>query len=335
MGLGEMVNYTKFKAPPPKPEDSVNNYYSERFKKIVRAHEMVFQERPPNKNEDIQEIRAKISAHEFPETTTYRLHSLTKVKIPKGGLFEFPDGTLDTEHKIKHALIFQVEQQTHDPKLMQGQEPNRLSLVSGCLFSNGFYQAPIASFSFNKDGAIIGSTNVGHKNRYYIEFTERKCKELIAQYGLPVGQNGKLSLVAGNGSESGHDPTEQRLSVFNLDEFIKFDAEILMAANRGFPPSVATFLHKDDGSYGGVDEYLQFNKRREENLKKGELTSGINPDNAKYLEDNKMTVDEIVAMLRQQKEVAKQPQQQQAEQPTTKGKSNDRPKKKQSKTRSK
>lgn len=312
-----MGNITRFKAPPPKPEDSVNNYYSERFRKIVRAHEMVFQECPPNKQEDAEEIRAKIAAHEFPETTTYRLHSLTKVKLPKGGLFEFPDGSLDIENKIKHALIFQVEQQTHDSKLLQGQEPNRISLVAGCLFKNGHYHAPIASFKFSKEGSITGSTNVGHKNRYYIEFTEKRCRELIAQYGLPVSPNGKLNLAVGIGSESGHDPTNERLSVFNLDEFIKFDAEILMAANRGFPPSVATFLHKDDGSYGGVDEYLIFNKRREENLKKGELTSGINPDNAKYLKDNKMTVDDIVAMLRQQREVAKQPEPQPAEQQST------------------
>lgn len=243
------MSFVKYQAKPPTSKiDEIN--YSPRLSRIKRAVERLGfsfeldRDDPESHKEQIRrnnEILTMRYKQQYPNDVFKVIGWIHRYYLPKPGMFEFEDGTLDMNHEVKQALVYYLHEYVDNPNLEDG--------PIGYQTKMGLFQVPIARNRRVRDSEgleTIELEQVGTKNIFYIPYTPENVDKILSEmYNTPDPRN----FGVGYARERGPDTRDQVYTVFNIQEFKEIqDIEGLMDASKG------NWLQNE---YGGYNEFVK------------------------------------------------------------------------------
>ena len=224
----------------PRKQTAESLEYSDRLKRIIRAHESVYQEYVPNKMEDRNEILTLFNSKRYPQSVRKFLGGIYRVILPQANMFELDakTGRLDKEFKVKQAIVYRLNQYVENPDRPMEQ-------VASCNMKLGTYQRPVARLEYDTEGNVKNSVRVGSKNIFYIPYSPKLIKDLIEESG-----NTPTITCVTVGMDSGSEfHTPHPIAIPNINEFIEVEDlyGLIEASRRGY-------LMDDYGGYNRFKE---------------------------------------------------------------------------------
>jgi hypothetical protein len=226
----------------------------------MRAHEEVYMEYVPNKNEDQNEIMTMFEAKRHPENLRKFISGIYRVALPKKGMFELDEkGTIDDEYSVKQAIVYRLNQYVENPD-------RPMQTVASCTTKIGTYQKPVARLDYDKMGNVTNSTRVGSKNMFYIPYSAKFLRDLIAEVG-----NAPNITCCTIGLETGsefHTPKPEAIA--NLEEFIDVEDiySLIDASKWGYiskdPGGYQRYLDDKKAAYEKPQEFMSWRKQQAE-----------------------------------------------------------------------
>lgn len=224
----------------PRKQTAESLEYSDRLRRIIRAHEAVYQEYVPNKMEDRNEILTLFNSKRYPQSVRKFLGGIYRVILPQANMFELDakTGKLDKDFKIRQAIVYRLNQYVENPDRPMEQ-------VASCNMKLGTYQRPVARLEYDTEGNVKNSVRVGSKNVFYIPYSPDVIKGLIEESG-----NTPTITCVTVGMDTGSEfHTPHPIAIPNIDEFIEVEDlyGLIEASRRGY-------LMDDYGGYNRFKE---------------------------------------------------------------------------------
>jgi hypothetical protein len=161
-----------------------------------------------------------------------------------------------------------------------------------CTFEVGVHKSPICKpvLDYNFTPPRVTEYEVNHyEYRYWLEDSPKMISELIKKYGEPI-KNMSVSIARLSGETHYEDNTSY--SVFSRDDFINVPIEDLIEMNIG------GHIKKGDPK-STIKKYQEHKKRLAQLEAQGHnQVLPINPQTAQFLEQNKLSIDDLVNKLR-------------------------------------
>lgn len=216
--------------------------FSDRLQRIKRAYDNADPNGQvywiPDRTSDVFELRTIRYKQKYPNDVSTNISWMCRILLPRKNMFELDkeSGTLDSNHKVKQALVYAINESVDNPNLEEG--PVGYSSVIG------WYQSPLIRYSKHDEfGNGTDPVIERMKNIFYIEYKPELVDDILSKMSNEISSMGVA--VANEFGERW--PTTH--SVRNLQEFKEAeDIQALIEASQH------AYLRND---YGGYKEFLE------------------------------------------------------------------------------
>lgn len=241
------MSYAKFSPKPPTTQiDELE--FSDRLRRMKKSYDragLTFRTyREPG--DDIETVKAIHAMQrelltikyekKFPDGVYKNISWFYRFLLPRPDMFEFDNGNLDSQHKVKQVLVYALNEYVDSPDLENG--------PVGYQCKMGWYPSPITRNKRASKSDEFIPHQVGIKNIFYIEYTPETIDKILSEMdNQPSGYGVAVARV------QGPDIREHPYTVHNLREFKEIqDIEGLINASK------LGFLQNE---YGGYNEYIE------------------------------------------------------------------------------